>query len=61
MNTNQKHPFCPVCGWRKGGVDSWDGRACKCGHCAPPLPSETEFPIAERVTPIRATVRETVK
>jgi hypothetical protein len=26
-----KHPFCRVCSWRKGGVDSWDGKACKCG------------------------------
>ncbi len=24
------HPFCNVCGWRKGGIHSWDGRACKC-------------------------------
>jgi hypothetical protein len=27
----KKHPFCRVCSWRKGGVDSWNGRACKCG------------------------------
>jgi hypothetical protein len=52
MNTEQKHPFCNVCGWRKGGVDSWDGKRCKCGHYAPPLPSLTEFPLAERVVPI---------
>lgn len=26
-----KHPFCRVCSWRKGGVDSWNGRTCKCG------------------------------
>jgi len=26
------HPFCWVCGWRKGGPDSWDGKACKCGY-----------------------------
>lgn len=24
------HPYCRVCGWRKGGVDSWDGKTCKC-------------------------------
>lgn len=30
-------PFCNVCGWRKGGVDSWNGKACKCGHTAAPL------------------------
>jgi hypothetical protein len=29
------HPFCNVCGWRKGGVDSWNGRACKCGLSEP--------------------------
>lgn len=27
--------FCRACGWRKGGVDSWDGVACKCGHTEP--------------------------
>lgn len=32
-----KHPFCHVCGWRKGGVDSWDGRACKCGLSEPAM------------------------
>lgn len=31
------HPFCKGCGWRKGGVDSWDGRACKCGHSDAPI------------------------
>jgi hypothetical protein len=30
-------PFCKVCGWRKGGRDSWNGKACKCGHSAPPM------------------------
>jgi hypothetical protein len=34
------HPWCKTCGWRKGGVDSWNGRACKCGHSEPPLPNE---------------------
>lgn len=29
--TKRLHPFCRKCGWRRGGVDSWDGRACKCG------------------------------
>lgn len=31
------HPYCNACGWRKGGVDSWTGRACKCGHWEPPI------------------------
>jgi len=31
------HPFCNVCGWRKGGVDSWNGRACRCGHSEPAM------------------------
>ncbi len=30
-------PFCKDCGWRKGGVDSWDGKACKCGHTEQPI------------------------
>lgn len=30
------HPLCERCGWRKGGVDSWDGKGCKCGHQSPP-------------------------
>lgn len=30
-------PPCSVCGWRKGGLDSWDGVACKCGHTSPPI------------------------
>ncbi len=29
------HPYCNVCGWRKGGVDSWNGFACKCGFSDP--------------------------
>lgn len=32
-----KHPYCQTCGWRKGGPDSWNGRACKCGDYAPPM------------------------
>lgn len=31
------HPFCQRCGWRKGGQDSWDGKACKCGEYEPPI------------------------
>lgn len=30
-------PYCCTCGWRKGGPDSWDGVACKCGHQEPPM------------------------
>ena len=37
-NVKPKHPYCPICGWRKGGVDSWDGHRCKCGMSAPALP-----------------------
>jgi len=33
------HPFCNTCGWRKGGLDSWNGRACKCRLWEPPMPS----------------------
>lgn len=32
------HPMCRVCGWAMGGIDSWNGRACKCGHTAAPFP-----------------------
>lgn len=28
-------PMCNACGWRKGGLDSWNGNACKCGHSSP--------------------------
>lgn len=31
------HSYCQDCGWRKGGPDSWDGLACKCGHSAPAM------------------------
>lgn len=31
------HPYCVKCGWRKGGPDSWNGVACKCGHSEPPI------------------------
>jgi hypothetical protein len=31
------HPFCNACGWRKGGLDSWDGHRCKCGLYEPPI------------------------
>ncbi len=30
-------PYCNDCGWRKGGPDSWNGVACKCGHAAFPI------------------------
>ena len=32
------HPYCQICGWRKGGMDSWDGKSCKCGDWEPALP-----------------------
>jgi hypothetical protein len=31
------HPMCRVCGWAQGGIDSWNGRSCKCGHSAAPF------------------------
>lgn len=40
------HPYCRTCGWRKGGLDSWDGKRCKCGHREPPL--ETLSPAPEQ-------------
>ena len=30
-------PYCQVCGWRKGGPDSWNGVTCKCGYNDPPI------------------------
>lgn len=33
-NPKRLHPYCNVCGWRKGGKDSWDGKSCKCKHDA---------------------------
>jgi len=38
------HPLCYSCGWRKGGTDSWDGAACKCGHSEPALAPDPEQP-----------------
>lgn len=38
--SERKHPQCHKCGWRMGGVDSWNGRACKCGHYEPPFPAD---------------------
>ncbi len=36
MSTSEKrHPYCRKCGWRRGGVDSWDGLRCKCGIAEP--------------------------
>jgi len=32
VQTARLHPFCRRCGWRKGGRDSWDGEACRCGE-----------------------------
>jgi tRNA(Ile2) C34 agmatinyltransferase TiaS len=29
------HPMCRDCGWRMGGLDSWDGARCKCRKSAP--------------------------
>jgi len=47
MESNEKkvlHPWCPRCGWRKGGIDSWDGKRCKCGEYEPPMrPLESEL------------------
>ena len=34
-------PFCFTCGWRKGGPDSWNGFACKCGVTEPPIVSKS--------------------
>ena len=31
--------WCPICGWRKGGKDSWNGNECKCGHSVNPNPA----------------------
>jgi hypothetical protein len=36
------HPFCRKCGWRRGGVDSWDGHACKCKISEPAYQHCTE-------------------
>jgi hypothetical protein len=41
-DTKRLHPFCNACGWRKGGIDSWDGVRCKCGHAAPPMTPLTD-------------------
>jgi len=37
FNPLKLHPYCNKCGWRKGGRDSWDGIACKCGESAQPI------------------------
>ncbi len=36
MSAQVFYPSCNKCGWRKGGLHSWNGRACKCGHTATP-------------------------
>ena len=36
---NDPYPYrqwCPICGWSKGGNDSWDGDSCKCGFVFDP-------------------------
>lgn len=48
------HPFCNTCGWRKGGIDSWDGRACKCGHYEPAFPLYREAAVAIGMTPSKS-------
>jgi len=35
MSIKPIHPFCRKCGWRRGGLDSWNGHACKCGISEP--------------------------
>lgn len=42
MNPRSLTPMCNTCGWRMGGLDSWDGRACKCGNVASPMPDMYE-------------------
>lgn len=36
------HPFCGKCGWRMGGIDSWNGRQCRCRHYEPPMIGDAE-------------------
>ena len=36
-------PLCRVCGFAKGGLDSWDGQACKCGLTEPPIELVEDF------------------
>ena len=40
--TSALHPQCQACGWRTGGVDSWDGKACKCGDSEPAIPASND-------------------
>lgn len=37
QTASRLYPYCNVCGWRKGGVDSWNATACKCGYHAQPF------------------------
>ena len=48
------HPYCNICGWRKGGADSWDGQRCKCGHWEPPIKQVEAivFPLMEQARAI---------
>jgi hypothetical protein len=48
-NTRSLHPYCMRCGWRKGGADSWNGRACKCGHSEPVIQMIDAADFAARV------------
>lgn len=41
-------PFCKICGWCKGGKDSWDGKSCKCGFVC--LPNDYLAPIIQGLT-----------
>lgn len=45
--SSRLHPMCRRCGWAMGGVDSWNGRACKCGHTAPPFPDRDDVEAAD--------------
>lgn len=41
------YPFCSICGWRRGGQDSWDGKACKCGLSSEPIRQDID--LSERI------------
>lgn len=45
------HPLCRRCGWAMGGLGSWNGTACKCGHQSPPMQPLT--PAELGLTPVR--------
>lgn len=52
------HPFCKVCGWRKGGSDSWDGKACKCGLYEKPI---TVIPNQAEIIPMKQSANPTAR